>query len=212
MGKPTNTAKTLAAVEAAYNRCGYRRAEGRWAGGEHEVDIDIDDGAPAVAGLSDAEYAARRLSVQIARDWAYTIEAIARLEDLHPQREWWFDVLCHARDDLVARTVARDEVLLSRPARKPSASATGSSSRAWSKNGKWSGLNSRHVIRVRASWRRVVEAQGLATIEVDGEVRLVLDYDARRGLALVAMQGRGFELRAGWVPCPLPIATGEVSA
>jgi hypothetical protein len=48
--------------------------------------------------------------------------------------------------------------------------ASGSTSRAWSSNGKWKGTNSTHTIRVRPDWRaRVLRGPGA---QVDGHVLL----------------------------------------
>lgn len=110
------------AVRAAYSECGYRRAEGTWAGGDHEV---------------------------------YVCEA----GNVAPFAEWY-------------------------------------TRRAWSRNGKWSGLDSVHTLHVRATWDRRVLALGCAVVSG----LLTLDADlvecapgTRR--AVWVEQGRGTSLR-----------------
>lgn len=91
------------------------------------------------------------------------------------------------------------------PAGQPGAPfCMGYAERAWSRNGKYSGNNSRHLFRVPANWRRAVLAPGIAR---PGEGLLTLEAiplpdRARGGLrfwrAAVARQGRGFDLVLEW--------------
>lgn len=75
---------------------------------------------------------------------------------------------------------------------------SGSSSRSWSKNGKWSGSDSSHTFQVKSTWLQDVKARDL---EVCGGM-LTLDAEPIRGhgpelfQAVWAEQGRGFDLKA----------------
>ena len=72
---------------------------------------------------------------------------------------------------------------------------SGESWRVRSDNGKWSGVDARHLVTVPRDWRRTVEAAGLAV----GEGGLVLSAepeDEGRWAATRAAPGRGFSLRA----------------
>lgn len=72
--------------------------------------------------------------------------------------------------------------------------AIGTSRRVWSRNGKWSGLNSRHEITVPADWDRSVRRRGLAV--VDGLLTLSAERVATGAYQCVWVeQGRGFALR-----------------
>lgn len=73
--------------------------------------------------------------------------------------------------------------------------------RAWSRNGKWSGDNSRRTLTVPAGWPKRVLARGLATCRDGAERRLVLDCDEVRGAlahVCVVLPSRGFALRTEW--------------
>jgi hypothetical protein len=114
-------------VRSAYDRCGYRRAEGRWAGGAHTVTVTVGG---AYAGSS--------------------------------------------------------------------------TSTAWSRNGKWRGLDSAHRLVVSPTWREDVYELGRAV--VDGALVLAAeelapaDYALLEGervaSATVVVQARGTEIRA----------------
>lgn len=125
------TARIAPLVEAAYDRCGYRRAEGRWAGGDHSVVITCED----------------------------------------------------------------------------TESATSSTSRAWSSNGKWSGMDSCHRITVRPSWDVAVpEAArvvgGLLTLSaslVSDRIYLAGWVEQGRGTAIGLHHGYLVDSPRGWV-------------
>jgi hypothetical protein len=72
--------------------------------------------------------------------------------------------------------------------------ASGSSERAWSANGKWSGSNSVHKFQVRPNWRTRVAAQGLAV--VDGMLTLdAIVVEPGIWKATWVVQAAGFALR-----------------
>jgi hypothetical protein len=113
-----------AAVRESYNKCGYRRAQGKWAGGEHTLDVSLD----------------------------FVVAASSKTE------------------------------------------------RVYSANGKWSGKNSRHTIKVKPDWLRTVYRPGRAVVDGRLVLRASEQEPGRWWVYYVGQtRGTGIEPREGYV-------------
>lgn len=69
--------------------------------------------------------------------------------------------------------------------------AASDTQRAWSSNGKWSGMNSSHTLTVRPTWCRDVEARGAAVVDGLLTLSIAAEIEPRIYLATWVEQGRG---------------------
>jgi hypothetical protein len=172
--------------------------------------LGVDRLTPAMA--QEVRAAVARHEERAARSRSETNTAMERLRrrlrvEVRAAVEPLLDRLYKVAQSSWAGGMTTDEVTIGR-----TPSASGTTSRAWSSNGKWSGSNLTRRVTVMPAWRKHVQGREIGVLDglLTTHAELALqDNDTEVYRAAWVRQGRGYELHSetGWIAYHRPSGT-----